>query len=255
MKKICALFLILLLTACSSAPKTTVGASSVGSEGSTGLKTEPTGQAASGKCEIKYSNDPGWKVIFCDKLDDSSKGWDLKPFDTKVLIGESAIVNGVYTETITGKAAGNFLHAGIHIIPLGKATNFYVGITGKINSKFKNSNWGIGMLADDDRNSYLEFGFFKDSYSLYRHNKDAYLVDQVLEAKVNGLIKINQMNTMELIRDGDYIEYYANGKSMGRFNLTLNEIQYPGTNIYLFLMVDEGAKAIFDIDNILVESK
>jgi hypothetical protein len=255
MKKVITIFLTLLLVACSSTPKSTVGSGSVGSAGSTGANSQPTVQTSSSKCDIKYSNDPGWGVIFCDKLDDNSKGWDLKPYDTKYVIGESAIANGVYTETITAKSASNFLNAGIHIIPLGKATNFYVGITGKIDSKFKNSNWGIGMLAEDDRNSYLHLGFFKDSYSLYRHNKDAYIVDQVIESKVNGLIKIGGMNSMELIRDGDYIEYYANGKSLGRFNLTLNEIQYPGTNIYLFLMVDEGAKAVFNIDNILVESK
>ena len=255
MKKICALILIVLLTACSSAPKATVGEGSAGSSGSTGLNAQPTVQSSAGKCDIKYSNDPGWKVIFCDKLDDNSKGWDLKPFDNKYLIGESAIANGVYTETITGKASSNFLNAGIHTIPLGKATNFYVGITGKINSKFKKSNWGIGFLADDVRDSFLEFALFKDSYSLYRHNKDAYIVDKVLETKVTDKIKINQMNSIELKREGDYIEYFVNGLSLGRYNLTLNEINYPGNNLYLFMMVDEGAKATFDIDNILVESQ
>jgi len=253
MKKLCVLFLIVLLTACSSAPKTTVGAGSVGSAGSTGLNAQPTVQSSTAKCDIKYSNDPGWNAIFCDKLDDNSKGWDLSFFDNKYLSGQPAIANGVYTEALTGKAVANFLNAGIHTIPLGKATNFYVGITGKIDSKFKNSNWGIGFMADDGRNSYLHFAVFKDSYSLYRHNKDAYVTDKVVDAKVTDKIGIGQMNSIELKRDGDFLDYYANGKSMGRYNLS--ELQYPGNNIYLFLMVDEGAKATFDIDNILVESK
>ncbi len=186
-------------------------------------------------------------------MDENSQGWDLSVFDGKYLSGESAIANGVHTETITGKAASNFLNAGIHTIPLGKATNFYVGITGKINSKFKNSNWGLGLLADADRNSYVYFALLKDSYGLYRHNKDAYVTDKVIDAKVTNKIVIGQMNSMELKRDGDFLDYFINGKSVGRYNLS--ELQYPGNNIYLFLMVDEGAKAIFEIDNILIESK
>ena len=247
MKKTFALFLILLLTACSSNPKTTTNPTD-----SSGAAPSPTAQSSS-KCEISYPNDPGWGNIYCHTMDGNSQEWDLSVFDGKYLSGESAIANGVYAETITGKAASNFLNAGIHTIPLGKATNFYVGITGKIDSKFKNSNWGIGFMADDDRNSYLHFALFKNSYSLYRHNKDAYVTDKVIDAKITDKIEIGQMNSMELKRDGNFLDYFINGKSVGRYNLS--ELQYPGNNIYLFLMVDEGAKATFAIDNILIESK
>jgi hypothetical protein len=251
MKKVCVLFLILLLSACSSSPKATTSTS--GATTSTSGATPQSATQAPSKCEISYPNDPGWNIGFCDTLDDNSKGWKLSPFDNKYISAESAIENGVYTATITGKAVTNFLNAGVYSIPMGKATNFYIGITGKITSKFKNSNWGIGFLADDDKNSYVHFALFKDSYSLYRHNKDAYITDKVVDAKVTDKVIIGQMNSIELKKDGDILDYFVNGKSMGHYNLS--ELQYPGNNIYLFLMVDEGAKATFVIDNLLIESK
>ena len=269
MKKVCTLFLILLLTACNSTPKTTTDVTGLTPQStvqptvqstvqttvqSTVQSTvQPTVQSPP-KCDIKYPNDPGWKVTFCEKFDNKSKiFWSLLPFDGKYISGESAIANGVYTTTITGKAGSTFLKAGTDNIPLGKATNIYIGISGKINSKFKNSGWGIGLLADDDRNSYVNFALLKDSYGLYRHNKDAYIIDDKIDAKVSDKIKIGQMNSMELKIDGDFLYYFVNGKSMGFYNLS--ELQYPGTNLYLFYVADEGAKATFDIDNFVVEVK
>jgi len=247
MKKICVLFLILLLTACSSSPKTTTSSSDTSAAAPQSATQTPS------KCEISYPNDPGWGNIYCHTMDDNSKGWDLNFFDNKYLSGQPAIANGVYTESITGKPASGFLNAGIHTIPLGKATNFYVGINGKMTSIFKNSNWGIGFMADDLRDSYLQYAFYKDSYGLFRYNKDAFVPYDKLDVKVTDKLGIGKMNSMELKRDGDFLDYYVNGISVGRYNLSA--MQYPGNNIYLFLMVDEGAKATFVIDNILIESK
>jgi hypothetical protein len=253
MKKVVGLMLVLFLAACSSAPKVDVGSSGVsaGSSGSTGLGGDQNTETGKGK--ISYSNDPGWKVIFSETFDDNSQNWDLKPYDGKYVSYEASIADGVYNETISGKPAGNYLNAGIHTVKLGEATDFYVGVTGMIDSKFKNSSMGIGFLADDDLEAYVNFGMLKDSYSLYRHNVEALIKDNVLESKVTGRIEIGKMNTLELKKDGNILEYFINGKAIGKYNLS--EIKYPGKNVYLFLLVDEGAKATFTIDNILMQSK
>lgn len=253
MKKVIGLLLVLFLAACSSAPKADVSSSgaSVGSSGSTGLGgNQNTG---TGKGKITYSNDPGWKVIFSETFDDNSQNWDLKPYDGKYVSYEASIADGVYKETISGKPASNFLNAGIHRIKLGEATDFYVGVTGMIESKFKNSSFGIGFLTDDDLEAYVNFGLLKNSYSLYRHNINALIRDSVLESKETGRIEIGQMNSLELKKDGNILEYFINGKAIGKYNLS--EIKYPGKNVYLFFLADEGAHATFTIDNILLESK
>jgi hypothetical protein len=244
------LLLVLFLAACSSTPKVDVGsAAAVGASGSTGL-SESKGAV---KSDIKYDNDPGWKVIFSEKFDDNSQKWDLTWNDGKYVSFQASIADGVYKETLNGKAAGNFLNAGIHSIVLGKATDVYIGVTGKVDSKFKNSSWGIGFMADEERNSYVEFNLLRDSYKLFRHNKDALIKDNVLESKVTDKIQIGVMNTLELKKEGDFLEYFFNGKSFAKYSLS--EMQYPGKNVYLFFLVDEGASATFTVDNILLESK
>jgi hypothetical protein len=249
-KKVIGLLLVLFLAACSSTPKADVGSSgAAGSSGGTGLSSSQ----GAGKSDIVYANDPGWKVIFSEKFDNNNQKWDLNPYDGKYVSYQASVADGVFKETMNGKAAGNFLGAGIHAMVLGKATDFYVGVTGKIDSKFKNSSWGIGFMADDERNAYVNFGVLKNSYSLYRHNKDALIIDNVLENKATDKIEVGAMNKLELKKDGNNLEYFINGKSIAKYNLS--EIQYTGKNVYLFLLVDEGANATFTIDNILLESK
>ena len=246
-KKIFAILIIFLLTACSASSKTTTEPTA-----SSGSNPQQSTQSSS-QCKISYPNDPGWGISFCTTMDDNPKGWDLSPLDNQYLSGDIKIENGIYTAALTGKAASNYLNAAMLSIPLGKATNFYVGVSGKITSIFKGSNWGIGFMADDNGHSFIHFALLKDSYSLSRHNKDAVISDQVIETKVTDQVEIGAMNSMELKRDGNWLYYYINGKSTGRYNLS--ELQYPGNNIYLFMIVNEGAKATFNIDNILLESK
>ena len=250
MKKVIGLMLVLFLAACSSAPKTDAGSSTAPATSGTTGQDESQSTV---KSTISYPNDPGWNVVFSETFDTTDQKWDLKPYDGKFVSYEASIADGVYKETISGKPSGTFLNAGIHTIKLGEATDFYIGVTGIIDSKFKNSSYGIGFLADEDLNAYVNFGLLKNSYSLYRHNKEALIKDNVLEAKVTDRIEVGKINTLELKKDGNILEYFINGKAIAKYNLS--EIQYPGKNVYLFFLVDEGAKATFTVDNILMQSK
>jgi hypothetical protein len=250
MKKVIGLLLMLFLAACSSAPKTDAGSSAAPvTSGATGQEAAQT----TAKSTISYPNDPGWNEVFSETFDAADPKWDLKPYDGKFVSYEASIADGVYKETISGKPAGNFLNAGIHTVKLGEATDFYVGVTGMIDSKFKNSSFGIGFMADDDLEAYVNFGMLKTSYSLYRHNIEALIKDNVLEAKETSRIEVGKMNTLELKKDGNTLEYFINGKAIAKYNLS--EIKYPGKNVYLFFLVDEGAKATFTVDNILMQAK
>lgn len=250
MKKVIGLMLVLFLAACSSAPKTDAGSSAAPA---TSGSTDQSSSQPAAKSTISYPNDPGWNVVFSETFDSNDKNWKLDPYDGKYVSYEASIADGVYKETISGKPAGNYLNAGIHPIPLGQASDFYVGVTGMIDSKFKNSSFGFGFMADDDQEAYVHFGLLKNSYSLYRHNIEALIKDNVLEAKVTDRIEVGEMNTLELKKDGNTLEYFINGKAIAKYNLS--EIKYPGKNVYLFFLVDEGANATFTVDNILMQSK
>jgi hypothetical protein len=213
-------------------------------------KPKPTRTALPTKtiCNVNLDIKKEWKTVFCDQFSDNRNKWwtgaDMNTGATAELINGKYIL-GYNSQNQTGYTTG-FTTA----LNFFDAQDFAVTLTGQINSKFKNCQWGI-IVRGDYQNGY---GFTIDNqgnyYFTYEGSKTNRYIGNIKTGS-NSAIKWNRPNTISALVEGRNITYYVNDEPIIAYeadNAINKEISWK-------VWAAEGVTASFEFDDLLVREK
>ena len=199
-------------------------------------------------CAIESDIKPDWSTITCDEFVDNSYGWYEGLDDSDLALVEVAVEDGKYVVDVTGKAHSGYSSGVIQWFGITGAENFVASIDGSMESKNRGVSWGFNF-----------WGSGSNFYSFTIGKEGQYFMDvledgdwtRVMQLKTNKAIEWGDaVNNLTIVAEDGVLTFYVNGERIDSYQ---GGDPY-GTEISLFINVDEGASASYYFDNALVRT-
>lgn len=253
---ITALFLMGLVTACGKKTTTAIPVTATEKpqvaptattkvEVPTAVPTKPQPVAA---CTITSSIKPEWKTKLCETFDNNSRGWVVGDQSTELMNSDIKIEGGKYIIDYGGKAVKGYdTGTGSRII-IGDSADFAVTIKGKFDTDNKYVGWGVVFRSSQVKDGYMFRISHEGLYAFQRIEGGALF--SLIPAKSSGLIKSDQDNTITVVAEGNHFDFYINDSLINSYD----DAKLTGTKLYMVLWLAEGAKSVFQFDEVLVKT-
>lgn len=199
-------------------------------------------------CKIESTLKPEWKISLCETFDDNSRNWLVGEQGSDVINADAKIEDGKYIIDFSGKAGKNYSTGVGSALYIGDVTDFVVTVKGKFDTDNKFVGWGFLYRSDQDRNGYAYRIFQEGKYGLQRMEGGKLFT--LIPAKASNLIKKGADITLSIVAEGDHFDFYINDSLVNSYD----DAKLNGKRLNLALYLQEGAKAVFEFDEILVKT-
>ena len=254
----------LLLSACSSAAATPTGSAGAKTQD---VSTDTVKTAASSAttetaesevtpsapaelaCSLSLPSEKDWPVTLCETFADNQNNWLVESQDNSYAKYSIDVVDGAYTLDYTAKAFAQFKQTALSWFPLAQAQDFALSVTTLMDSEFTNNSWGIAFRADENMDSFFLFSIYNDgtyAFEIYENNNWIPLISQRV---YDGILR-GQPNKLTILAEGGDFTFYINDVLVNTFSGGLLE----GSHIQFLVSAKEGASAIYNFDDIVMQS-
>ncbi len=199
-------------------------------------------------CKITSTLKPEWKVRLCETFDDNSMKWPTGEQSSDEIFADAKIEGGKYVIDFGGKAGKNYSTGTGSAIFIGDVTDFVVTVKGKFDTDNKFVGWGFLYRSSQERDGYAYRIFQEGKYGLQRMEGGKLFT--LIPAKASNLIKKGADITLSIVAEGDHFDFYINDSLVNSYE----DAKLNGTRLSLALYLQEGAKAVFEFDEMLVKT-
>jgi hypothetical protein len=206
-------------------------------------KTQPAAT-----CTITSSIKPEWKTKLCETFDNNTKGWIVGDQSSDLMNADVKIEGGKYYINYGGKAVKGYNTGTGSVILIGESTDFAVTIKGKFDTDNKYVGWGVVFRSSQAKDGYAFRISREGKYGFQRIQGGALFT--LIAAKSSSLIKLDQDNTISIVAEGNHFDFYINDSLVNSYD----DAKLTGTRLNLALYLQEGAKSVFEFDEILVKT-
>jgi len=194
----------------------------------------------------------GFTTVFCEKFDDNSNHWPIGSGSGSLALTGTAIENGMFILNVSGFTSDGEETSVLHFLPpMVFAEDYLFQAAGRINSDSPQAAWGLAFEGEYSGNTLSKYLFLisnSGQYTLLRF-ENSQLVP-ILLPKENAAIKIQNDNTITIVKDFDGYEFYINGTLVE----TLQLPPLADNGLMLTVSVAAGVDAEFEFDNLLIRS-
>ena len=199
-------------------------------------------------CPITSSIKPEWKIRLCETFDNNTKGWIVGDQSNELMNADVRIEGGKYIIDYGGKAVKGYdTGTGSRII-LGDAADFAVTIKGKFDTDNKYVGWGVVFRSSQAKDGYM-FRISREGLYAFQRIEGGALFS-LIPAKSTGMIKLDQDNTITVIAEGNHFEFYINDSLINSYD----DDKLTGSKLFMAIWLAEGAKSVFEFDEIMVKT-
>jgi hypothetical protein len=199
-------------------------------------------------CTITSSLKPEWKTKLCETFDNNTKGWVVGDQSSDLMNADVKIEGGKYIINYGGKAVKGYDSATGSVILIGDSKDFAVTIKGKFDTDNKYVGWGVVFRSTQSKDGYAFRISREGKYGFQRIEAGALF--PLITAKSSNLIKLDQDNTISIVAEGSHFDFYINDSKVNSYE----DAKLTGSRLNLALYLQEGAKSVFEFDEILVKT-
>lgn len=199
-------------------------------------------------CKITSTLKPEWEVRLCETFDDNSMKWPTGEESNDEVFADTKIEGGKYVIDFSGKAGKNYTAGTGSVIFIGDVTDFVVTVKGKFDTDNKYVGWGFVYRSSQERNGYVYRISQEGKYGLQRMEGGKLFT--LIPGKASNLIKKGADITLSIVAEGDHFDFYINDSLVNSYE----DAKLSGTRLSLALYLQEGAKAVFEFDEMLVKT-
>jgi hypothetical protein len=194
----------------------------------------------------------GYITVFCEKFDDNSNNWPIGSGSGSLSLTGTAIENGVLILDVSGFTADGEEAAVLHFLPpMAYADDYLFQAAGKINSSSTQAAWGLAFEGEYSGSSLSKYIFLISNdgqYTLVKFENSQ--LAPILQPTENVAINKHKDNTITIVNDSSYYEFYVNGTLLETMQLPKLE----DNGLMLAVIVAAGVDAEFEFDNLLIRS-
>jgi len=204
-------------------------------------------------CAVAAALPTDGDAVFCDQFDDNSNAWQVGSAASDMAVLNVQIEGGKLKVNATGKATSGYQTGVLQwLSPFTSAAGDYMlQASGKIDSNFKGSGWGIAFNGD-----YLGIMNAPSFYVLVITNSGDFTLQKLADNKMtpviapraHNMIKIGEQNTISILKRGESYEFYSNGELIAAQELPPLE----GNDMMVAFFVNEGVVADYEMDDFLL---
>lgn len=205
-----------------------------------------------GRCTVASEFKPDWEEFFCDEFLNNHNGWKLGDTESDLSNFTVQINEGKLVLESTGKATSGYQSGVLQWLPSFNnpfTHDFMVQLSGKIDSDYKGSAWGIafdGTMVTGSNSFYFFEITNAGTYSIGKLENNK--LSTVQSTRENNAIKVGEENTITIVGDGGTYDFYVNGVL-----LTSQDLKpFDEANLMIVTSINEGVTARIEIDDILV---
>lgn len=199
-------------------------------------------------CKISSGLKPEWKIRLCETFDDNSGYWVVGEQSNDLMNADAKIENGKYFIEYGGKAIKGYSTGVGSVIFIGDVDDFAITIKGKFDTINKYVGWGIVFRSSQAKDGYAFRISREGNYAFQRIV--AGKVFTLIPAKATNLLKKDQDNSISIVVEGNHFDFYINDSKINSYE----DSKLTGSRLNLALYLQEGAKAVFEFDEILVKT-
>ena len=199
-------------------------------------------------CSITSTLMPEWKIKLCETFDNNTRGWVVGDQSSDLMNADVKIEGGKYIINYGGKAVKGYNTGTGSVILIGESADFAVTIKGKFDTDNKYVGWGIVFRSSQAKDGYAFRISREGKYGFQRIEGGALFT--LIAAKSSNLIKLDQDNTISIVAEGNHFDFYINDSKVNSYE----DAKLTGSRLNLALYLQEGAKSVFEFDEILVKT-
>ena len=199
-------------------------------------------------CSITSTLMPEWKIKLCETFDNNTRGWVVGDQSSDLMNADVKIEGGKYIIDYGGKAVKGYNTGTGSVILIGDAADFAVTIKGKFDTDNKYVGWGVVFRSSQAKDGYAFRISREGKYGFQRIEGGALFT--LIPAKSSSLIKLDQDNTISIVAEGNHFDFYINDSKVNSYE----DSKLTGSRLNLALYLQEGAKSVFEFDEILVKT-
>ena len=202
-------------------------------------------------CDIARIIKPDWDMEFCDAFDENYNDWQLGTSSNNLAEINIQIEDGKLKISSIGKATSGYQNGVLQWLPPfeGGEGDYVVQATGKIDSNFKGSGWGIafeGKYFASTESFYVFIISNSDTYTLQELVNNQFT--PIISPRENSAIKNGENNTISISKEEDHYDFYINGELVSTQALS----PLDGGDMMIAAYINEGVVANYEIDDLLV---
>jgi hypothetical protein len=199
-------------------------------------------------CSITSTLMPEWKIKLCETFDNNTRGWVEGDQSSDLMNADAKIEGGKYIIDYGGKAVKGYNTGTGSVILIGDASDFAVTIKGKFDTDNKYVGWGVVFRSSQAKDGYA-FRISREGKYGFQRIVGGKLFT-LIPAKATSLIKLDLDNTISIVAKGTHFDFYINDSLVNSYD----DSKLTGTRLNLALYLQEGAKSVFEFDEILVKT-
>ena len=204
-------------------------------------------------CAVAAALPTDGDAVFCDQFDDNSNAWQEGSTENDMAVLNVQIEGGKLKVNATRKATSGYQTGVLQWLSpfTSTAGDYMLQASGKIDSNFKGSGWGIAFNGD-----YLGILNAPSFYVLVITNSGDFTLQKladnqmtpVIAPRAHNMIKIGEQNTISILKRGESYEFYSNGELIAAQELPPLE----GNDMMVAFFVNEGVVADYEMDDFLL---
>jgi len=199
-------------------------------------------------CSITSTLMPEWKIKLCETFDNNTRGWVVGDQSSDLMNADVKIEGGKYIIDYGGKAVKGYNTGTGSVILIGDVTDFAVTIKGKFDTDNKYVGWGVVFRSSQAKDGYA-FRISREGKYGFQRIVGGKLYT-LIPAKATSLIKVDLDNTISIVAKGTHFDFYINDTLVNSYD----DSKLTGTRLNLALYLQEGAKSVFEFDELMVKT-
>lgn len=198
-------------------------------------------------CKLKSPVHDEWKTLVCESFDvPSSKWWTGMDLTLGI---EGKIEDGKYKLEYNPKNSTGYKKGFAISVNFAQARDYAVSITGKINSKYKSTLWGMIVRGTNKDGYSFTISNFGTYYLTYQGSSKVYIGN--LKKGANNKIIWDEENTITIVVEGKNMTFYVNGEPL----FTYEADNSSKMDISWQIWGGEGVQVSYELDDFLVKTK
>lgn len=199
-------------------------------------------------CGLPLPGPEDWPVLICETFDSPDSLFPAESQDNPYAVYSGATEDGHYTLDYAAKNFAAFTRTALTWFDIANAQDFAISINGQMDTRFKETSWGIGFRGSQDKESYFLFSIYNDGTYAFEIFENNGWIPLISRRPFAGITPDGE-NTVTVIAEGQNFRFLVNGEAVNFFTGGLLE----GLQVFLMVSAREGATVIFTFDDVVVQ--